>query len=171
MDCVNILKTKSKCNNFRDIDYILDNIDSFDKYSLKKNKLFNNLIINQLFSKEPPPFELVQKILFLLINKELNDDTYYEFSRKTIFNKNIIENTNIYIEELKKYYLKCKHSKYLENLNEKKIITIYRQILRPYNFTINAYEKYNNGEKFLLYVIKKRKELSLKKVNSVINFD
>ena len=171
MDCENILKKKSKSKDFKDIDDLLFNIDSFDKYSLKKFTLLDNSLSNQLFSKENPPFDLVKKILFLLINKDLNENTYYEFSRKTLYNKNIIENMGEYIEELKKYYLKCKHSKYLENLNEKKLITLYRQILRPYDFTINAYEKYNNGEKFLLYVIEKKKELSLKKVNSIINFD
>jgi hypothetical protein len=169
MDCGNISKIKS--NNFKNINNILNNIDSFENYSLKKNILYNNLIINQLFIKENPPFKLVQDILFLLINKELNEHTYYEFSRNTITNKNIIKKIDIYIEELKKYYLKCKHLKYLENLDEKKIITIFRQILRPFNFTINAYEKYNNGEKFLLYVIKKKEQLCIKKVNSIINFD
>ena len=171
MECVNIIKKKSKNLNFKDIDNILFNIDSFYKYSLKKNTLINSVIINQLFSKEPPPFELVKKILFLLINKDLDDNTYYEFSRKTLLNKNIIENTGEYIEELRKYYLKCKHGKYLEKLTEKKLITLYRQILRPYNFTINAYEKYNNGEKYLLYIIEKKKNLIFKKVNSIINFD
>ncbi len=73
---------------------------------------------------------------------------------------------------MKKYYLKCKHAKYLENIDEKKYITILRQIMRPYNYSIKAYEKYNNGEKYLLYVIIKNKEDNkLKKINSVISFD
>lgn len=61
---------------------------------------------------------------------------------------------------------------YLENLNEKKIITLFRQLLRPYDYIINAVEKYNNGEKFLLYNISKKKSNQLlKKINSTINFD
>ena len=105
-----------------------------------------------------------------MINKELNDNIYFEFSRKNLLNKKVIEKINDFIPELKKYYLKCKHKKYLEDLNEKKIITIFRQILRPYNYTITAYEKYNNGEKYLLYVIKKKIKC-IKKIDSVINFD
>lgn len=58
--------------------------------------------------------------MFLLTNKDLNDVVYYEFSRKTLLNKNVIENIQQFIPELKKYYLKCKHAKYLENLTEKK---------------------------------------------------
>jgi hypothetical protein len=59
----------------------------------------------------------------------------------------------------------------LENLNEKKLITLLRQILRLYDFTINSIEKYNNGEKFLLYIIEKKKSIALKKISSLINFD
>ena len=157
---------------FRDINSLILNIDSFEKYYLKSPK---NDYSNQLFSKEPPNFDLVNNILFLLTNKDLNDITYYEFSRKILLNKNIIENIQEYIPELKKYYLKCKHEKYLENLTEKKIITLFRQILRKYEYSIHAVEKYNNGRKYLLYTLEKNKSLNelsgLKKINSIISFD
>ena len=98
---------------FREIDSLIENIDLF-KYN-------NNTVVkNQLFSIEPPPFELVKKIVYTLINKELNDKIYYEFSKKNIMKKNIIDKIDEYIILLKDYYLKCKHNKYLENLNEKK---------------------------------------------------
>lgn len=175
MDCVKIVKKKSRIVNFKEIDTHIFNIDSFDKYYLKSPSVE---ITNQLFSKEFPPFELVNNILFLLLNKDLNNVTYYEFSRKTIFNKSIIKNIQIFIPELKKYYLKCKHEKYLEGLNEKKIITLFRQILRKYEFSIDAVEKYNNGQKYLLYILQKKKLFNsifdntpLKKVESIINFD
>ena len=64
---------------------------------------------------------------------------------------------------LKLYYLKCKHNKYLDQINEKKLITLFRQILKPYNFKIIAIEKYENSSKYLLYIIKK--------IDSFINFD
>lgn len=159
-----------KTNNlkkFRDINNLIDNIDSFDKYSINQNEDK----INQLFSKEVPPFNLVSKILYSITNKELNDYLYYEFTIKNLVNKKSLLKMEQYIEELKKYYLKCKHSKYLENLNEKKLITLLRQILRSYDFNINSIEKYNNGEKYLLYTIEKKKDLSIKKINSLINFD
>jgi len=167
-----INKNINKNIYFKDIDSIILNIDSFEKYYLKSPK---NNKSNQLFSKESPPFDIVNKILFLLLNKDLNDVTYYEFSRKIILNKNIIENIQQFIPELKKYYLKCKYEKYLQNLNEKKVITLFRQILRKYNFSINAIEKYNNGEKYLLYIIEKNKLLNecngFKKINSILSFD
>jgi hypothetical protein len=160
-------KDKKSClNRFRDIDSsIMDNIHSFQKKDLKKSNK------NQLFSKEPPPFELVKKIFYVLINKELNDTIYYEFSKNNLVIKKIIEKMDEYIILLKEYYLKCKHSKYLENLDEKKLITLFRQILRPYDFEITSYEKYDNGEKYLLYVLEKKSNVTIKKINSIINFD
>jgi len=106
-----------------------------------------------------------------LLNINLNDKILYTFSRKILETKNIKEKMNEFIPELKKYYLKCKHKKYLENINEKKIITIFRQILRPYDYIIKASEKYENGNKYLSYLIEKPKVIILKKINSIINFD
>jgi len=153
---------------FKEINSIIENIDSFEKYNIIKK---NDNKSNQLFSKENPPFALVQEILFPLINKNLNDYTHYEFTIKSLINKNILDKTNKYIPELKKYYLKCKHNKYLENLTEKKIITLFRQILKPYDFSINSIEKYHDGEKFLLYIIEKNNMIGIKKISSLINFD
>ena len=168
MNCVKDEKKNYMRNKFIEIDNVINNIDSFEKYSLKQE--INPKSKNQLFSKIPP-FDLVSKILYILINKDINDYIYFEFSRKNLLNKNIIEKINLFIPELKEYYLKCKHKKYLEKLNEKKIITIFRQILRNYDFSINALEKYNNGEKYLLYIIEKKKNLTIKKIDSLISFD
>jgi len=165
MNCVK--KKISNFEKFREIDNIIDNIDLFDNYIFKNNISKKN----QLFSKESPPFELVKKIIYVLINKELNENIYFEFSIKNLVSKKIIEKIDEYINILKEYYLKCKHKKYLENLNEKKIITLFRQILRPYNYLITSYEKYDTGEKYLLYILEKKKSISIKKIDSTINFD
>jgi hypothetical protein len=154
-------------NKFREIDNLIINIDSFNKYSFYQT----DNIKNQLFIKDIPPFILVNDIINCILNKELNDNIYYEFSKKILKNKNAIQKIIPYIEELKKYYLKCKHEKYLNNLNEKKIITLFRQILKPYDYSLKSYEKYENGQKYLLYIIEKKKKINIKKISSVINFD
>ena len=148
-------KLNSIINKFKDINNLISNFYSFEKYILKDDLQIS--LKNQLFSKEIPPIELVNKILNTIINKDLNENIYFEFSRKNLVNKKVLDKFNLFIPELKKYYLKCKHNKYLENLDEKKMITIFRQILRPYDYIITAFEKYNNGEKYLLYIIKKKK--------------
>jgi len=158
------IKKTENIQKFKDIN-LTNKIDSFERYSINENK------INQLFSKEPPSFELVKEIIFSLFNKELNDSIYYEFTVKSLVNKKSVLKIEEYIAELKKYYLKCKHNKYLENINEKKLITLLRQILKLYDFSVDSVEKYNNGEKFLLYTIEKKKDLYIKKINSFINFD
>ena len=60
----------------------------------------------------------------------------------------------------------------MENLNEKKVITLFRQLLRVHDYDLRAKEKYENGKKYLLYNITKKMEvICLKKINSTINFD
>jgi hypothetical protein len=169
MSCVTEFKKISKKIKFQEIDPIITNIDLFKNYSLNSPK-GNNFKKDQLFTIGPP-LELVENILKLITMKDINDVLYYEFSKKNIIDKNIIDKIQFYIPELKKYYLKCKHKKYLENLTDKKIITIFRQLLRVYDFNLRSIEKYNNGKKYLLYIIDKKKNLSFKKVNSIINFD
>lgn len=158
------MKNNNVKNKFKNIDNIIDSFDSFDNFIIQKKKK------NQLFSKDLPPFHLVKKILIELINKDITEFGFYQFSLMNLKNKNIMEKINKYIPELKKYYLKCKHNKYLENLNEKKIITIFRQLLKIYDYTLFTQEKYDNGIKYLLYTIKKNNP-TIVKINSLLNFE
>jgi hypothetical protein len=133
----------------------------------------NNFILskkNQIFSIIPS-YDLVKNILKLFINNDTCDNIYFEFSRKDLEKKKVLEKFNTYIDELKKIYLPCKHKKYLQNINEKKFITILRQIIKPYNYFIEAKEKYENGKKFLLYILNKKNNISFKKIDSIIIFD
>ena len=145
----------------------LDNIILFDEIIVKKN----NNSKNQLF-REDISFDFLLNFFHKCFSIDLNNSTNYSFSKKTIINRNIIEIINENLVELKKIYIKCKHKIYLENLNEKKIITLLRQLLRSHNFELKAKEKYENGKKYLLYTITKKKiNDDIKKINSVINFD
>jgi len=171
MDIVQKNKKKKYKEKFRDINKNEYNIDSFNNLHFIKKEDNFDIKKNQLFSNKYPPFELVEKIINTLLSIDLNDKILYTFSRKILETKNIKDKINEFIPELKKYYLKCKHKKYLENIDEKKVITIFRQILRPYDYMIKASEKYENGNKYLLYLIEKPKVIILKKINSIINFD
>lgn len=152
---------------FEEINKYLDNIILFDEIIVKKN----NNSKNQLFRREVS-LDFLLSFINKCFNIELNNSTNYSFSKKTILNRNIQEIINDHIEELKKLYIKCKHKIYLENLNEKKIITLLRQLLRIHDYDLRAKEKYENGKKFLLYTIsKKQMNDNLKKINSIINFD
>lgn len=110
----------------------------------KKEQLFKNI----------PSKEFVEDVLKLFIPNGFQD-SYYQFSRKMITEKNVIEKLNLLLPQLKNYYMNCKHTKYLENLDPKKCVTILRQLLRLYNYKVISMEKYHSGQKFLLYKIEK----------------
>ena len=134
----------------------------FDTIIFEKFKDIEKIKKNQLYSIVPP-YEFIKNIFKILINKDIdidNKNIYFEFSKNDI------------IPELRKYYLKCKQNKYLDNLNEKKIITILRQLIKPYDYNIKTKEQYDNGKKFLLYILYKNNfENTIKKIDSIINFD
>ena len=54
-------------------------------------------------------------------------------------------------DELSVYYLPCKARKYLNGLTEKTIITLLRQLVKLYGYTLNSCEKYNRGVKHIIY--------------------
>ena len=153
---------KKKYKLFVDIDKNKYKIESFENLIIK-NK-------NQLFHSNPQ-YSFIKKILKILMNNELFEPIYFEFSKKYLINKNIKQKFDELLPELKKIYLNCKHEKYLENLNEKKIITIIRQLIRPYNYCIKTKEKYENGKKYLLYILNKNNFSSNSEKDYVINFD
>ncbi len=154
--------------NFEEISTYLDNIILFDDTTIKKNIETKN----QLF-REDVEFIFLSNLINECFNIELNNSTNYSFSKKIIISKDIITIINNKINILKKYYIKCKHKIYLENINEKKVITLLRQLLKIHDFDLKAKEKYENGKKYLLYTISKKimPNIKLKKVNSLINFD
>ena len=152
-----------------DISLFLTNIVSLDEYasSLKDNDIEKK---DQLFRKNVD-FLFLKNIFINLFDIELDDNINYNFSKNTIITRNIISKIENYIEEIKKYYIICKQKIYLEKLTEKKVITLLRQLLRTNNFELKSKEKYDNGKKYLLYTITKKKNKYLKKINSVMNFD
>lgn len=162
--------------NVEDLQSSKDSTEKKPKDYMKKKKKIENEDEddmdrkNQLFTVEPP-IELVKKIMELFLGKNMNNP-YYQFSRKMLEDKKIVEEMNKWVPKLKEYYLKCKHTKYLEKIDSKKCITIFRQLLRVHGYKVNSTEKYQNGSKFLLYQVEKQKErLSPKKINFTIDFD
>jgi hypothetical protein len=119
-----------------------ENLES--EKSVKKEQLFKNV----------PPKDFVEDILKLFIPNGFQD-SYYQFSRKMISEKNVCDKLTLLVPQLKEYYMNCKHKKYLENLDPKKCVTILRQLLRLYDYRVVSMEKYHNGQKFLLYKIEK----------------
>ena len=137
-------------------------IDEISTTSSKKNQLF----------QEYPSEEFIKQIIHLFIGKDTPVNKHYQFSRKMLEDKGVIVELHHMIPELKNYYLKCKHQKYLDNIDSKKAITIFRQMIRLCGYTVKSVEKYQNGSKFLLYHMEKLNDIkSPRKINFEVDFD
>lgn len=125
---------------------------------------------NQLFRKIPSR-EFVENYLKLFIPKGF--DQYYQFYRHSISDKNILEKMKLpyFKNNFEKYYLPCKYKKYFPDLDDKKCITILRQLLKVYGYNIVSKEKYVRGKKSLIYnIMKNFTILKKKKIENLILF-
>jgi hypothetical protein len=128
--------------------------------------------IHQLFQKKPP-LELILKILKSTGINDLNDTTNY-FNEIIINSNNCISLVKPLEQELKKYYLVCKH-KYISNINFKKLVTILRQLLKTIDYNLIGKTKYFQSKKYTCYYIQKITKSPPKQSspieNPVISFD
>ena len=103
---------------------------------------------NQLFRSIPPRSLCIEVVQCFGLT---GFDDSRNFSRKDLINVNCIENLNKLKVKLLDYYLPCKARSYLTELNTKNSITLLRQIVRLYGFSISSREKYIKGDKFIIY--------------------
>ena len=97
--------------------------------------------INQLFTHKPP-FETIIHICFFYGIDLTNLENKNTFTKKELIDLKLKEEYTNIINLLDEYYLDCKKEIYFENMSDKKCITILRQLLRLYNYSIKSYEKY-----------------------------
>ena len=119
--------------------------------------------IYQLFCKKPDNF-ILEKVLECFDIKNLQDNK--SFTRKNLKDMNTVKQLEKIIDDLNEYYIPCKSKKYLTDLDEKKAITILRQIVKCFNYFLFSKEKYIKGEKNITYQImpnNKKDILRLKK--------
>ena len=69
------------------------------------------------------------------------------------------------------HYLECKKQIYFKDLTDKKCITILRQILRLYNYSVKSSEKYADSRKYILYTVIYNKPESSEGIDGIIKFD
>jgi|TARA_B110001469_G_C9463284_1_gene233281 hypothetical protein len=93
--------------------------------------------INQIF-KTNVPEKLILNILLKLNINNFTDN--HGFTYKIIEENK--DNIILCLNDIKPYYLPCKCKIYFDNIDSKKIITILRQLLKLYNYTLKTKEKY-----------------------------
>lgn len=105
----------------------------------------------QLF-KILPSVDFINKICELYGIKNL--DINYNFTIDSLKKFNTVEKLNNIKDDICAYYINCKCIKYMEDLTEKKSITILRHFLRVINYKVISREKYSEGKKYLQYNLK-----------------
>ena len=107
-------------------------------------------MINQLF-KNIPDRDYVVKIINIFGLNDFNDSR--EFTKNDLLKINTLDNLSKEKETLKKYYINCKGKVYLNNITLNRAITILRQLLKLYGYSLYSKEQYINGSKVILYNI------------------
>ena len=128
---------------------------------------------NQLF-KINPDQNIINLLLGIFGLDDLNDSRF--FTKKNMIDLDIVQQMNDNYDTFRKYYLPCKGKIYLNNLNEKKCITILRQFLKPFYYKCIAIEKSSDGKKYMTYrLIYNNSQLSPTTDNNkreyIVNFD
>ena len=118
---------------------------------------------NQLFRRNPDRY-IISDLLKIFDIESLDDSNFF-FTKQDLLNNDIIDKMNKLKNRLEVYYIPCKAKLYLEDINEKKCITILRQFLKYMEYNLKLKEKYVNGVKNYQYFIVCNK----KKI--VIDFD
>jgi hypothetical protein len=133
------------------------------------------MVLKQLFVSKPP-IDLLNNIIKSFGLKNLNDTK--EFSYIDMNKLNTIQFFNNLENELNKYYLPCKQKIYfndIKKLTNKQAITIFRQLLKIYDYDLYSKEKFIKGIKYSVYKIISKNEkifnLTKKKKEIIISFD
>lgn len=104
--------------------------------------------MTQLFKKSPN-VEILNKVLNTLGIDEFKEE--FSFRKKDLILFGTVEKMKLIESELRELYYPCKAKLYLDSIDDNKCITIIRQFLRFFGHNLLSKEKYNNGEKYIIY--------------------
>ena len=119
--------------------------------------------INQLFGKVMP-IEILLQLLSCYGLKDLNDK--HTFKKQDLVYLATVKKINNMKETLEEYYLPCKARLYLDDMTEKKSITILRQVLRLFKYHITSKERNMNTKKVIFYTINSDEEENIVNMKS-----
>jgi len=102
------------------------------------------------------PVEILIELLNCYGLKDLNDK--HTFKKQDLVYLGTVKKINEMKHILEEYYLPCKARLYLDDMTEKKSITILRQVLRLFNHHITSKERNINTKKVIFYTINSDEE-------------
>lgn len=109
--------------------------------------------INQLFVK-PIDMIMLESILYCFTLSSLNDKKM--FSKTDLAEWRTVQKLQAITDVLRTYYIPCKARLYLDNLTEKKAITVLKQVLRIHGYALASKEKNIKNKKMLYYQLTSR---------------
>jgi len=96
-----------------------------------------------------PDSYIINKILGAFGLEELGDTRF--FTKQNMTDCGTLEKMILLNDELSGYYIPCKRKVYLENMTDKKCITILRQFIKSYHYKCMGIEKSIQGKKQMTY--------------------
>jgi hypothetical protein len=107
--------------------------------------------INQLFTRIVER-ELAERLVSCIGLEGINDGR--NFTKYDLIRVKAVENfKENFLDEISTYYLPCKARLYLVNMNEKKLLTVIKQVLRLHDFCVIARERNHGSKKIIVYRI------------------
>jgi hypothetical protein len=107
--------------------------------------------INQLFNK-PVPDDVACRVLHCFGLSGFQDRRM--FSKFDMENFGTVHRMSAMVSELTHFYMPCKARTYLlDTPNTKKCVTILKQIIRLYGFTLMSRERNVHGKKVIFYQV------------------
>ena len=131
------------------------------------------MVKNQLF-RILPDTEIIHSLLNAFGLTSLDDTKF--FTKESLKDNETVTRINEMKDKLEGYYLPCKAKDYMNNITEKRSITILRQFIKSHDYTLISKERYIDGKKISVYrLIQDDKNLTptkkKKKKKIVINFE
>lgn len=111
--------------------------------------------INQLFTRQVDE-DLLMRLLKCFGLTGIDDKrTFCKFDLQKI---GTVDKMTSMLDEIRSYYLPCKASIYLVEVNERKAITVLKQILRLHNLYLKSRERNFNNRKVMFYTLISEKD-------------
>lgn len=122
----------------------------------------------QLFC-DMPTEELMVQLLNCYGVQSLSDQ--HDFTKTDLVEIKTVDKLNDMIPELIMYYLPCKGKIYLNDINEKRSITILSQFLKLFDYRLLREEKIINKKKIIYYRIQKLEDSKLHIFRNINNYE
>jgi hypothetical protein len=113
--------------------------------------------MSQVFKKKTN-LDILSKILETIGLKNLRDE--FSFRKKDFVYHETVKKIKDIKSDLEEFYFPCKAKIYLENIDEHKVVTIFRHFLKTFDYNVISREKYLHGEKYIEYTFISNRRIS-----------